>query len=230
MLLRSVFMWVQYTCIIENNCQFSAWTIIKDKTPSEIPTGAQPRVRGYKSLIQAAGIQLMLNLQTASKLLFTTGKTGKVSEVRRSIVTALLRRAFCSQCRAGLQVSCKWLFYQHHAGDVTWWVMPLSCKAVLCLDFCLGPKLPEFNLPSRVFLKSAQIIHPWNITPVLSNVENGTRSYHTAVYFSVGWAVWGLVWDLSQSSSATFYNKFLTRRGLKIKKLHETQSPRYSHV
>lgn len=32
-----VFMWIQYMCIIENNCQFSAETII---SPREIPTGA----------------------------------------------------------------------------------------------------------------------------------------------------------------------------------------------
>ena len=175
----------------------------------------------------------MLNLQTASKLLFTMGKTGKVFEARRSIVTTLLQRAFCSQRRAGLRVSCERLSYQNHTGDVTWWIMPLSSEAVLCLDFCPGPKLPEFNLLSRVFLKSAQIIHPWNIIPLLSNLESSTQSYHTAVYSSMGRVAWGSVWDLSHldSSSAFFYKKILTRRDLKIKKLlSETQGPSYSHV
>lgn len=101
------------------------------------------------------------------------------------------------------------------------------------LDFCPRPKLLEFNLLSRVLLKSAQIIHPWNITALLSNVENSTRSYHTAVYSSMGRVVWGSVWDLShlESSSAAFYKKFLTRRNMKFKKtLSETQGPSYSHV
>lgn len=184
---------------------------------------AQPRAWGYKSpLSQAAGIQLMLTLQTASKLLFTMGKIGKVFKVRRSIVTTLLQSAFCSQHRAGLQVRCERLFYQNCAGDVTWWIMPLPSKAALCLDFCPGPKLPEFNLLSRVFLQSAQIIHPWNVTPLLSTTENSTWSHHAAaVYSSVGRAAGGSVWDLSrwESSSATFYKKLLTTRDLKIRTL-----------
>lgn len=121
----------------------------------------------------------------------TMRKIGKVFEVR-SIVTTLLQRAFCSQHRAGLQVHCERRFYQNLAGDVTWWIMPLSSEAVFCLDFCLGPKLPEFNLLSRVFLKSAQIIHPWNITPLLSHVEKST-SHHTAAYSSMGRVAWGSV-------------------------------------
>lgn len=149
------------------------------------------------------------------------GKTEKAFEVRSHIVTTLLQRAFCCKRRAGLQVCCERLFYQNCAGDVTWWIMPLSSKAVLCLDFCPGPKLPEFNLLSRVFLKSAQIIHPWNITLLLSNVEKSTWSYHTAVYSSMGGVGRGSAWDLSRlkSSSAAFHKTLLTKRDLKIKKL-----------
>lgn len=56
--------------------------------------------------------------------------------------------------------------------------MPLFSKAPLCLDSCSGLKLPEFNLLSwGFFARSAQIIHPSNITPLLSNMEKSTWSY-----------------------------------------------------
>lgn len=127
----------------------------------------------------------MLNLHTASKLLITMGKIGKVFEIRKGIVTTLIQKAFCSQHRARLQVSRECLLYQGSVGDVTRWIMPPSLKAMLCLNFCPGPELPEFNLLSRVFLKSAQIIHPRNVTPCLPNMENSTSSYHAAVHIGL---------------------------------------------
>lgn len=176
---------------------------------------AQPRACAYRSpLSQAAGIQGMLNLQTASKPLFTAGKIGQVSEV----LSQLSSEELCAPSIKQDSGSPWHLLFQTCAGHGTWWIMPPSSKTAPCLAFSLGPKLPESNLLSRVFLKPAQITHPWkHNTAVFWCGEEHLIPSHCS---SVGRVAQGLVWNLShlKSSPATFYKNFLPRRDTNIKK------------
>lgn len=97
----------------------------------------------------------MLNLHTASKLLFTVGKIGQISEV----LSQLSSEELCSQHKAGLRVTVT-----PTLPDLCWTWNMMGHASLLqnspCLRFSLGPKLPESNLLSRAFLKPAQITHP----------------------------------------------------------------------
>lgn len=158
----------------------------------------------------------MLNLQAASKLLFTVGKIGKFSEILSQLSSEELSAPSTQQDSGTLWCP----LCQTCAGDGAWWIMPPSSKTAPCFDFSLGPKLPEFNVLSRIFIKAAQITHPWNTAPLFSDVEKSTWSQHTAVCSSMGRVAQGLVWNLSRSKSspATFYKSCLTRRDPNIKK------------
>lgn len=142
-----VFMWIQYMCIIENNCQFSAETII---SPVKYP---QVHVL---STAQSLWLQISsepscwdpVNAEPAD-CQQTSFHSGENREGFWCIVTTLLWRALCPQHTAGLGFTVTPTL-PDLCWDGTWWIMPPSSKTAPCLDFSLGPKLPEFNVLSTL--------------------------------------------------------------------------------
>lgn len=214
-----VFKWIQYRCIIENNCQFSAGTII---SPSEIPTGVctqhspEPVVT---DLLRAKllGSSECWTCRLPANFFSQGGKWGRLlmychnSPLESSLLPAHSRtQVHCDthSARPGLE-------------------MNMTDHPSLLQNCTLPWFLPEAWTPwiqyaeHLGFLKPAQITHPRNITPLFSDVGRSTWFHHTKVCCSsTGGVPQGLVWNRShlKSSPATFYQSFLTRRDPNIKK------------